>query len=103
MKVTTGLIKIVLTLFLFFCLADMPYGYFQLVRFASFIGFISLAYQAYKCNSVKEMIAYCFLALLFQPFFKVILGRQLWNIVDVTVGIWLLISMFLKPKKKATS
>jgi hypothetical protein len=77
----------------------MPYGYFQLVRFVSFIGFIALAYQAKKNNREKEMIAYCALALLFQPFFKVGLGRQLWNIVDVLVGICLLISIFMKPKK----
>jgi len=30
------------------------------------------------------------LALLFQPFFKISLGRTLWNIVDVIVGIGLL-------------
>jgi hypothetical protein len=39
------------------------------------------------------------LALLFQPFFKIALGRQIWNIVDVVVGIGLLISIFMKPKE----
>jgi len=38
------------------------------------------------------------LALLFQPFFKISLGRELWNVVDVIVGIGLLISAFRKPK-----
>jgi hypothetical protein len=77
----------------------MSYSYFQLVRFIGFIGFIALANQAHKDNREKEMITYCILALLFQPFFKVVLGRQLWNVVDVLVGIWLLISMFIKEKK----
>jgi hypothetical protein len=33
------------------------------------------------------MIIYGGLALLFQPFFKIALGREMWNIVDVVVGI----------------
>jgi flagellar biosynthesis protein FliP len=45
------------------------------------------------------MIAYTRLALLFQPLFKVSLGRQVWNIVDVVVGVGLFISFFIKPKK----
>ncbi len=77
----------------------MPYGFYQLVRFAGLIGFVILAYQAHEQGRQNEMIIYVGLALLFQPFFKVALGRQLWNIVDVIVGIGLLISMFTKPKE----
>ena len=42
------------------------------------------------------------LALLFQPFFKVALGRVVWNIVDVIVAIGLLILIvvtFIGKKK----
>jgi hypothetical protein len=99
MKSSNNIVKLILAILLFICLADMSYSYFQLVRFIGFIGFISLAYQAHKDNSEKEMITCCILALLFQPFFKVVLGRQLWNVVDVLVGIWLLISMLIKEKK----
>lgn len=92
-------IKIVLAILLFLCLADMPYGFYQFVRFAGLIGFAVLAYQANLQGRQKEMIVYGGLALLFQPFFKIALGRQMWNIVDVIVGIGLLISIFMKPKK----
>ncbi len=92
------IIKIVLAVLFFICLADMPYGYYQLVRFAGLIGFAILAYQANKKDRKTEMIIYGGLALLFQPFFKIALGRELWNIVDVVVGIGLLISIFMKPK-----
>ena len=44
------------------------------------------------------MIIYIGLALLFQPFFKIALGREIWNIVDVVVGIGLLVSVFWKKK-----
>ena len=94
-----NLIKVVLSVLFFLCLIDMPYGYFELVRFAGMVGFGVLAYQAYKEEKKTELILYCALALLFQPLFKIALGRELWNIVDVLVGIGLILSIWIKPKK----
>jgi hypothetical protein len=92
------IIKVVLAVLLFLCLLEMPYGFYQFVRFAGLIGFAILAYQANQQGRQTEMIIYGGLALLFQPFFKVALGRQMWNIVDVIVGLGLLASIFLRPK-----
>lgn len=94
-----NIIKIVLAIMFFLCLADMPYEFYQFVRFAGLIGFAILAYQAHEQGRQTEMIIYGGLALLFQPFFKVALGRELWNIVDIVVAIGLLFSIFLKPKQ----
>ncbi len=91
-------IKILLTILFFLCLADMPYGYYQFVRFAALVGFVILAFQANEQKRQTETIVYVALALLFQPFIKIALGRTLWNIVDVLVGISLLVSIFM-PKK----
>ncbi len=93
------IIKVVLAVLFFLCLLDMPYGFYQFVRFAGLIGFSILAYNANQNGRQTEMIRYCGLALLFQPFFKVSLGRQIWNIVDVLVGIGLIVSIFMKPKE----
>ena len=73
------------------CLAPMPYGYFQLVRFLSMLVFGMMAFRYYQER--KEWLAYACgtLALLFQPFYKIALGRTVWNIVDVIVAIGLLI------------
>lgn len=71
----------------------MPYGYFQFVRFISLVGFGLLAYQANDQGKQSDVIIYIVLALLFQPFLKISLGRTIWNIVDVIVAIGLLISM----------
>jgi hypothetical protein len=90
------IIKIVLAALLFGCLADMPYGYFQFVRFASMAGFAYLAYHNSQQNRTEMVFVYALLALLFQPFLKISLGRELWNIVDVIVGIFLLVSLFVK-------
>ena len=79
----------------------MPYGFYQFVRFAGLIGFVVLAYQTNQQGRQTEMIIYGGLALLFQPFFKVALGRQMWNTIDVIIGLGLIISIFLKPKSQA--
>jgi hypothetical protein len=92
-------IKIILAILFFLCLADMPYGFYQFVRFAGLIGFAILAYKAHEQGRQAEMIIYVGLALLFQPFFKIALGREIWNIVDIVVGIGLLISIYMKPKE----
>lgn len=77
----------------------MPYGFFQAVRFAGMVGFALLAYFSYQQKQNATVIIYIALALLFQPFIKLVLGRTVWNIVDVIVAAGLIISLFLKPKK----
>jgi hypothetical protein len=91
-------IKIILAILFFLCLADLPYGYYQFVRFVGLVGFGILAYQANEEGRQTEMIIYGGLALLFQPFIKIALGREIWNIVDVIVGLGLLASIYLRPK-----
>ena len=76
----------------------MSFGFYQFVRISGLIGFAILAYQANQQNRQIEMIIYVGLALLFQPFLKVALGRQMWNIVDVIVGLGLILSLFAKNK-----
>lgn len=93
------LIKIALTLLFFLCLLDMSYGYFQLVRFLALAGFGFLAYKANEEDKSEQVFIYIALALLFQPFYKIALGREIWNMVDVVVGVALLISIFI-PKKR---
>lgn len=84
---------------LLLCLAPMPYGFFQLVRFLSTLAFGVMAFRYYQER--KETQAYTFgtLALLFQPFYKIALGRTVWNIVDVVVAIGLIVLFFWERKQ----
>ncbi|QNR84089.1 hypothetical protein H9N25_19565 [Pedobacter riviphilus] len=93
-----ALIKIVLAMLLLICLANMPYGYYQLVRFLAMVGFGILAHRANQKRNPIIMITYLALAVLFQPIFKIALGRFLWNVVDVIVALGLIISIYLEPK-----
>ena len=76
----------------------MAYGNYQFIRFIALLGFAFLAYQAVQSNKKIEIFIYVALALLFQPIFKISLGRQLWNIVDVLVGIGLLVTVIKRNK-----
>lgn len=92
------IIKIVLAALFFLCLLEMPYGFYQLVRFIALIGFSILAYQSYENENKYLTIIYIGLAILFQPLIKISLGREIWNIVDVIVGIGLIVSLFIRRK-----
>lgn len=92
-------IKIILSILFLLCLLNMPYSYYQAVRFAGLLGFALLAYLSNNEEKQIAMIIYASLALLFQPFVKVALGRIGWNVVDVIVSVGLIISLFVKQKK----
>lgn len=93
------ILKLLLAVLLLLCLAPMPYGYYQLVRIVAMIAFAVMAYQYYEKENVPLAITFGGLALLFQPFIKVALGRTLWNIVDVIAAVVLAILAFSEFRK----
>lgn len=94
-----SIIKIGIAILLFLCLINMPYGYYQFVRFISMCGFAYLAYSSNEVNKKNEAFIYIGLAILFQPFIKIALGRTIWNVVDLIVGIGLIVSLFQSKRK----
>jgi uncharacterized membrane protein YjjP (DUF1212 family) len=84
-------ISIVLAALLLLCLAPMPYGYYQMVRFVAMVVFAVMAYRYYEEKKNQLAIVFGALALLFQPFIKVALGKAMWNVVDVVVAIALVV------------
>lgn len=87
-------VYLILAAMLLLCLAPMPYGYFMLVRFVMMVAFGVLAYQYYLRNKLTATWIFGALAVLFQPIYKIALGRTLWNVVDVIVAL-LLIALFI--------
>ena len=96
-KDLTFVVKIILVVILLSCLLPLPYGAFELIRFAALIGFGYLAYKYYKAHDEGKALVFGALALLIQPFFKLSLGRGMWNIVDVAIAIFII---YLLIKKK---
>lgn len=93
-------IKLILSVLLLLCLFDMPYGYYQFVRLIAGICFAYFAYAAYEEKKEIQVLLYIGLAILFQPFLKISLGRELWNIIDVLVAVGLLVFAFLIKNRK---
>lgn len=93
------IVKIIMVVPLLLCLAPMPYGYYILVRFVAMIVFAIMAYGYYEKEQMPLTITFGALALLFQPFMKVALGRTMWNIVDVIVAV-LLVGLYIKELSK---
>ncbi len=81
------------------CLLDMPYGYYQFIRFVALMGFGYIGYKYYQSEQFNLAYIFFALAVLFQPIFKISLGRELWNIVDVIVAIFLVFMAFRFPPK----
>ncbi len=91
-------IGLVLAIALLACLFPMPYGYYSLVRFAAMIIFGCMAFNFYRDEKMPLCVIAGSLALLFQPFFKIVLGKTMWNIVDVIVAIALVLLWYNRKR-----
>lgn len=90
----------ILIVMLLLCLAPMPYGYYEIVRVVAMVIFGAMAYGYHEARKDGLMVTFGVLAVLFQPFFKIALGRTMWNIVDVAVAALLIVIMLKERKEK---
>lgn len=95
------IIYIVMAALLLLCLLDMPYGFFQLVRFLALVSFGLLSYDAHLKGNNFHFIVNLALAVLFQPLLKISFGREYWNFIDVVVAIWLVVQSIIFFKNSA--
>lgn len=86
---------------LLLCLLDMPYDFFQLVRFLALVSFGMLTYDAYLKGDNFHFILNLALAVLFQPLLKITFGREFWNIIDIVVAIGLVVQSIILFKNSA--
>ena len=83
--------KIILAVLLLICLTPMPYGYYILIRYLLAIVFTIMAYDYGK--NQKTFCIIC--VILVMP-----LGREVWNIVDILVAVFLLLLLEKKQRIK---
>ena len=79
-----------------------PYGFFTMLRFVVFTSSAYVAWMAYEAQKEKWVWIFGFLAVLFNPFIVIHLDREIWSIIDLIVGVFMIISLFAlkldKPK-----
>lgn len=83
-----------LAIALLICLLPMPYGYYELIRFVLMIYFACTSYSFFKKENELLGGVSIAMAILFQPFFKIALGRGLWNVIDVVLAVIFIIVWF---------
>lgn len=88
------LIKLLLPALLLLCLVNMPYGYYVFIRIIMSIAAAIISYNYFEQN--KNEIAYFWggIVILFQPLYKIPLGKDLWKIVDLIIAIILIIRIY---------
>ena len=79
---------------LLLCILPLPYGFYTIVRIVTTIISAYLAYEYYTQYKKGLAITFSIVAVLFQPFIKFALGREIWLIVDILVGGFLLALVF---------
>ena len=71
--------------------APLPYGYYMLLRLVTTGVLLWAAYISYERKYEVLPWVFAVLALLFNPIFKVHFPKELWAIIDVVTGIFLLV------------
>ncbi len=72
---------------------EIPYNYYELIRFGAMVGFAVLGYFAKKNNDILFMFIWFSSALLVNPFAKLALGKELWHIIDIIWIVLLVVSI----------
>jgi hypothetical protein len=90
------IIKLIIAALLFGCLLDVPYGYFQFIRIACFIGFAYLAYQEFEEKKNIKGIVWAACAILLNPVIKIHFTRGVWNNIDLVIAIGLTICSLIE-------
>lgn len=88
---STQKIQLVGAAILLLCVFPLPYGFFTIVRVVTTIISLYLAYTYFTQNKKELAITFTIVAVLFQPFIKLALGREVWLVVDVLVAVFLIV------------
>lgn len=74
--------------FLLLAIAELPYGYYTLLRLVVTIGAVLVVYNEYSKQLNFWVISFGIIALLFNPIFPIHLrDKELWAIIDVLCAI----------------
>lgn len=87
---------LIATAFLFLApFGDWPYGFFTLLRFVVFATSAYIAWMSYEAKKEKWVWIFGFLAVLFNPFIVIHFNREIWSVIDLIVGVFMIVSVFV--------
>ncbi len=87
---------LIATTLLFLAMFDVwPYGFFTMLRFVVFASSVYVAWMAHEAKKEKWVWIFGFLAVLFNPFIVIHLNREIWSVIDLIVGAFMIVSVFV--------
>ena len=81
-------------------LFDLPYGYYQVMRFVicGCCGYV--AYQEYTASKWQLwVVVFLAIAILYTPFFRIHFTREIWGILNVATMAVLICAVAMNSKK----
>lgn len=96
-----NLALIISSILLFTALINgLPYGFFTFLRFVIFVIASYIAWMAYDEQKEGWVWIFLIIAILFNPFIPIYLKRDIWKIIDLMTGIFLMAAIFILKFKK---
>jgi hypothetical protein len=86
-------LKLLLIILLLIGIFDMPYEYYELLRFILMATFLWFAINEYNPKKIGWSFIFGILVLLFNPFLKLKIGSIGWKVVDFATVIILIINL----------
>lgn len=79
---------LVCAVLLFLGLADLPMGYYKLLRIIVTIGSVAVIVTEYENGSSFWIVTFALIAILFNPVIPIYFGdKSVWMIIDIISGI----------------
>lgn len=89
-KINITIVLIVVAMLVFAVINDNEYSYYTLLRWVVTIFSILSALNYYSYKKYILFIFFVATAILFNPFFKIALDKQIWDIIDLTYAVVLI-------------
>ncbi|MFH1140885.1 MAG: DUF6804 family protein [Chloroflexota bacterium] len=76
-------------------IGDWPYGYFTLLRWGVCTAAVLVGFLAYGWQRIWAVVAFGFVAILFNPLAPVHLARTIWQPIDIVAAVLFLVAIAL--------
>lgn len=76
---------------LLLCALPLPYGFYTIGRTIVTIIGAYLAFDYFSHNKSELALTFTAVAVVFQPFIRLGIGREVWLVIDIAVAILLLL------------
>jgi len=85
---------LIVAILLAVAIAQLPYGYYTFLRWATCAVAVFIAFQAYQWKRIWATWLFGAIAILFNPFVPVYLTKEIWQPIDIVCALLFVASIF---------